>query len=143
VDGEQREVYRRDQIEDAFRKSTSETRLRLENAAENNAENNASLTDLITSHAEAIKKALTFLTTKIYRHNRPPDPAELRRFMRDEVDAIWYIHEIMDDDSMLIRSLESRLEASMPSAVPAEWMAGMWIRHRINDRRDGNWQLAH
>jgi hypothetical protein len=117
MDGEQGRAYKRDQIEDAFRKSTSETRLHLENATDNNA----SLTYLITSHAEALKKALTFLATKIYRHNRPSDAADLRRFMRDEIDAIWYIHEIMDDDIMLIRSLEPPLEASIPSVVKEEW----------------------
>lgn len=122
MDGKQKGGFRQDQIQDAFRASTDETRGRLKDAAEKDAaEKDAPLTELITSHADALKKALAYLTTTIYRHNRPPDPAEFRRFMRDEVDAIWYIHEIMDDDIMLIRGLESRLETSIPSAVKAEW----------------------
>lgn len=119
MDGKQKEGYTQDQIRDAFCASTDETRDRLERAAEPDAR----VTELITSHAEAVKEALAFLTRKIYRHNRPRDPSQpqLRRFMRDEVDAVWYIHVIMDDDVTLIRDLESRLEESIPSAFKEEW----------------------
>jgi hypothetical protein len=109
--------FRQDEIPHDFREATDETRRLLADAVKKDA---APLADLITSHADALKKWLTFLT-KFYRRNRPIDPSGFRKFMRDEVDAVWYIHEIMDDDLTLIRDLESRLDASIPSAFKEEW----------------------
>ncbi len=118
MDGKQQEGYTQDQIRDAFCATTDETRDRLRHPAKQDP-----VTELITGHVEAVTKALAFVTRKIYRHNRPrdPSPPQLRRFMRDEVDAVWYIHEIMDDDVTLIRDLEPRLEESIPSAFKEEW----------------------
>lgn len=124
MDGKQKEGYTQDQIRDAFCATTDETRDRLKQAATLDTP----VAGLVTSHAEAVNKALDFLTTKIYRHNRPRDTSQhqLRRFMRDEVDAVWYIHVIMDDDITLIRGLKSRLEASIPRAFKEE------LQSRIN-----------
>jgi hypothetical protein len=112
--------FRQARIPDDFRKATDETRGRLKDAAKQDAPLAELITRLIISHAEALKNGLTDLTT-VYRHNRPDNPSEFRRFMRDEVNGIWYIHEIMDSDFMLIRRLGSRIETSIPSLFKEEW----------------------
>jgi hypothetical protein len=106
------------EIPDYFRAHTNETRLRLERATEQDV----ALMELVSQHAEAITVALAELT-KFYRSSRPTDRSEIRGFLCEEVEAVWYVHKIMDGDIAVIRRLSPRIESHMPEKLKSEWPA--------------------
>jgi hypothetical protein len=98
------------EIPDYFRTYTNATRLLLAQAVKKDV----AVADLVANHAEAVQVALIELK-KFFRRSRPADGSELRKYMREEVDAVWDIQETMETDITLIQRLSARIESELMS----------------------------
>jgi hypothetical protein len=98
------------EIPDYFRTYTNATRLLLAQAVKKDV----AAADLVANHAEAVQVALIELR-KFFRRSRPADGSELRKYMREEVDAVWDIQETMETDITLIQRLSARIESELTS----------------------------
>jgi hypothetical protein len=100
------------EIPDYFRAHTDGTRLLLAPAAKKDV----ALTELVADHAKAVQMALTRLD-EFFESSRPADGSELLRYMREEVDAVWDIQEIIKTDINLIRQLSPSVEARLSESL--------------------------
>jgi hypothetical protein len=103
-------------ITDYFRAHTDGTRSLLAQAAKNDV----AVTRLVANHAEAVQEALTGLD-EFFESSRSAEGADLFRYMREEVDAVWEIQRAIKTDIKLIRQFSSRVEARLPESARRDW----------------------